>query len=172
MRIQRGDPEAEEDFVRLYSGRVRGMVAARVYDREAVLEIVDDVLMAVLQAIRRQALRDAHRLSAFVYATARNLINNHIRSRLRTPPTSAIESDLTGPDPVESLERRDRMRKLARILAGLDGRDRTILSLALVGGLGAAEIATRLGMTTEQVRQRKSRAVKRVTLRLRRPSTS
>jgi DNA-directed RNA polymerase specialized sigma24 family protein len=47
-------------------------------------------------------------------------------------------------------------------LARLNRADRGILLLTLVDGLKPAEIASRLGLTAEVVRVRKSRALKKV----------
>jgi RNA polymerase sigma factor (sigma-70 family) len=69
-------------------------------------------------------------------------------------------------DPIGEIEEADRRRLVRSELAALEPRDREIVQLTLVEGLKPGEIAHRLGMSAELVRTRKSRAIKRLTLRL------
>ena len=65
-------------------------------------------MLAVVLALRDGHLREAERLAAFVYGTARNLINNYLRTRSRLPREDPIDDELhlaTMPDPIENTER-------------------------------------------------------------------
>src|SRR5688572_26336514 len=160
-RIRSGEPSAEDELVRLFWDRVLFLVRARTRDREAARDVTQDVMWAVVRALRNGHLREAERLTAFVYGTARNLINNHVRTRSRLPREEPIDAALhvaSMPDPVENNERDALVR---RALEALDSTDRTILLLTLVEGLKPGEIAVRLGLTSEVVRARKSRALKK-----------
>lgn len=161
-RVARGDRTAEELLVRKYSGRVLAMAIARTRDREAARELANDVLMATVQALRNGTVRDKGRLGAFIHGIASNLINNRLRVNSRRPPMDALSDDLPGPDGAELLERDSDLALLHRGIAGLDPRDRQVLTLTLVNGLGPADIARRTGLTEDAVRQRKSRALKRL----------
>ena len=59
---------------------------------------------------------------------------------------------------------------MRRALATLDATDRKILLLTLVEGLKPGEIGARLGLTSEIVRARKSRALKKTIERVKRLS--
>jgi RNA polymerase sigma factor (sigma-70 family) len=169
-RIRDGDPSAEEELARLFTSRVALFAAVRTRDSEAARDLAQEVLLAVVCALRNGHLREAERLSGFVYGTARNLINNYLRNRSRVPTADPIDDtlDLTStPDPVETTERRGLVQ---RALGALDSTDRRILLLTLVEGLKPREIATRLGLTSEVVRTRKSRALKEVTERVKKLS--
>jgi RNA polymerase sigma factor (sigma-70 family) len=160
-RIRRQEPSAEEEFVRLFSGRVAFLVLARTRDREAARDLTQDVMLAVVLALRNGRLREAERLAAFVYGTARNVINNYLRMRGRQPKVDPIDEGLhlaTMPDPIEHTER---AALVQRALGALDSTDRKILLLTLVEGLKPGEIAVRLGLASEVVRTRKSRALKK-----------
>jgi RNA polymerase sigma factor (sigma-70 family) len=50
---------------------------------------------------------------------------------------------------------------MSRLLMSLNAADREVLELALIEGLKPWEIARRLGLTSETVRARKSRAIKK-----------
>jgi RNA polymerase sigma-70 factor (ECF subfamily) len=172
LRLVRRDRAAEEEFVRRFSGRLMAMAVTRTRDPEAAREIVDDVLMATITALRRGTVQDTQRLGAFVHGTAVNLINNHLRSRGRQPRGEPLTDELPGRDGAESQEREADLRLLRRCVLELPERDRDILTHILVNGLGPDEIARRLGMSAEAVRQRKSRALKQLKDILAGPSRS
>jgi RNA polymerase sigma factor (sigma-70 family) len=169
-RIRSREPSAEEELVRLFSDRIAYLVLARTRDREAARDLTQDVMLAVVLALRDGHLREAERLAAFVYGTARNLVNNYLRTRSRLPredPIDAAPYLASIPDPLENTERATLVR---RALGALDSTDRKILLLTLVEGLKPGEIAARLGLTSEVVRARKSRALKKTTERVKRLS--
>ena len=160
-RIRRREPSAEEELVRLFGDRVRVLVLARTRDPEAARDLAQDVMLAVVRALRSEQLREPERLAGFVYGTARNLINNYLRSRSRLPGEDPIDAalHLAGPpDPVDDSERIGLVRCA---LGTLDSTDRKILLLTLVEGLKPGEIGVRLGLSSEVVRARKSRALKK-----------
>ena len=165
-RIRNHDPSAEEELVRLFSRRVACLVIARTRDREIARDLTQDVMLAVVLALRDGHLREPERLAAFVLGTARNLVNNYLRTLRRQPREDPIDPgfDLASmPAEFENTERADLVRQA---LGALDSTDRKILSLTLVEGLKPGEIALRLGLTPEVVRTRKSRAVRKVTERV------
>jgi len=165
-RIRNHDSSAEEVLVRVFSPRVAFLAFVRTHDAEVARDLAQEVLLAVVCALRNGQLHEAERLPGFVYGTARNLINNYLRKRTRLPAEDPIDATLytaSAPDPVENRERRALVR---RALAGLTSTDRRILLLTLVDGLKPTEIAARLGLTSEVVRTRKSRAVKEIVERV------
>ena len=169
-RIRGHEPSAEEELVCLFADRVSVLAFARTRDRELARDLTQDVMLAVVLALRDGHLREAERLAAFVYGTARNVINNYLRTRSRVPRTDPLDVELEAtatPDPVEERERADLVR---RALAVLDATDRQILRLTLTEGLKPGEIAARLGLTSEVVRARKSRALKQTVERMKKLS--
>lgn len=166
-RIRSGELSAEEELVRLFRDRILLLVLARTRDAEAAQDVTQDVMLAAVRALRGGHLRDTERLAAFVYGTARNLINNSLRSRSRLredPIDPALHLAIT-PDRVENSER---VALVRRALGALDSIDRKILLLTLLDGLKPGEIAVRLGLTSEVVRARKSRALKKTIERVKR----
>src|SRR5215468_11211998 len=90
-RIQAGDPLAEEEFVKRYRRGLLVIAGVRTRDREAARDLTQEILIAVLKALREGQLREAEKLSAFVHGTARNIINNYLRVKTRRS-----ETDLDG----------------------------------------------------------------------------
>src|SRR5262245_17321159 len=75
-RIQAGDMAAEDGLVLFFEREVFALLKRRIRDREAARELADDVLMAVVCALRAGRLRDASKIQAFVRGTLRNVANN------------------------------------------------------------------------------------------------
>src|SRR5262245_6369912 len=63
-RVEDGDAAAEETLVVLFEPRIWTLLLARLRDREAARELLADVLLAVLQALRARKLREGERLAA------------------------------------------------------------------------------------------------------------
>ena len=161
-RVREGDPSAEDEVVRAYSARVLVMLTARTGDADAARDLCQDVMMALVRALREGQLRDTDRLSAFVHGIARNTANNFLRTRYRHPSVTPLPESLAADEAGDPAERIERQQFVTRALASVAATDRRILRLTLVDGLKPGEIAVRLGLTGEVVRARKSRALRRV----------
>ena len=161
-RIRRGDRAAEDQLMRLYSARVLAMTIVRIRDRETARELVDDIMMATVTALRRGTVRDTARLGAFIHGTAVNLIHNHLRARCRVPRTEVLGDESLTPDLAEACEKDSDLQELRSCVEQLSTLDQRVLFLSLSEGLKPGEIATRLGLSADVVRQQKSRALKRL----------
>jgi RNA polymerase sigma factor (sigma-70 family) len=138
------------------------MAMARVRDREAARELVDDIMMATVTALRRGTVHDTARLGAFIHGTALNLVHNHLRGRGRIPRGEPMDDEAPTPDLAESCEKDSDMQEVRNCVERLSLQDQRVLSMSLTQGLKPGEIATRLGISAETVRQQKSRALKRL----------
>lgn len=162
-RIRTGDPSAESELVHAFSQRIYVMALARTRDGEAARDLVQEVLIAVLQALRNGTLHEADRLPAFIQGTARNVVNNYLRERSKHPTQVPISPELSASAAPKQLDTAGRLQLVRRALVRLGVVDRKILLLTLVDGLKPAEIADRLGLTPDVIRTRKSRAIRKVT---------
>jgi len=145
-----------------FTQRIFVMAVVRTHDREVSRELVQDVLMAVILALRKGQLQDADKLAAFVHGTARNLINNRLRNQSQQPPMEPLPDDLAQTGLAGQLDDRERVRVLHQALDRLEPEDRRILHMTLVEGRKPGQIAITLGLTSEVVRTRKLRAVRKV----------
>lgn len=161
-RIRQSDTEAETEMVRQFTRRVFVMSFVRTRDREISRELVQDILMAVIGSLRKGQLQDPDKLPAFVHGTARNLINNRLRSEHQRPRLEPLSDDIPKESIIQEFEDAERLRLVHRALETLADEEREILRLTLVEGQKPAEIAGLLGLTAEVVRTRKSRAARRV----------
>jgi len=162
-RVRAGDVGAEEELVRAYRRGVLAIAAARTRDREAALDLTQEVLIAVLKALREGQLREPEKLAAFVHGIARNLINNYLRTRVRRAECELDPERAYVPNLVEELESAERQRLVRLELEGYSTADQQILLLSLVDGHTLIEVAQRLNMSHDAVRARKSRLLRKIT---------
>jgi RNA polymerase sigma factor (sigma-70 family) len=139
------------------------MGVVRTHDREAARDLVQDVLIAVIGSLRKGQLLDPDKLAAFVHGTARNLINNRLRTERQQPQLEPLSENLAQACLSEELEYAERTRLVLQAMNRLGDKDRQILWMTLVEGRGPAEIASSLGLSSEVVRTRKGRAIRKVT---------
>jgi RNA polymerase sigma-70 factor (ECF subfamily) len=161
-RVGSGDGAAEDELVRAWLPRVVAFATVRTQDRDLASELGQDVMLAVLCALREGRMREPDKLPAFVYGTARNLLNDALRRRAREkldplPPDLECARSSSG-----GMEESDRLAAAHQAIDTLDPADRKILLLTLVDGLKPADIGHAVGLSSMVVRQRKSRALKKV----------
>jgi RNA polymerase sigma-70 factor (ECF subfamily) len=169
QRILAGDRSAEDELVSTYRRGVFVIAMARTRDRDAALDLTQEILIAILKALRSGQLRDSAKLAAFIQGTARNLINNYLRTKAHHAEVE-LDDEAYSADPVLELESLERRRLVQRELESFSITDRQILLLSLVDGHSLAEVAQRLNLSHEAVRARKSRAVRKITKKFARMS--
>ena len=158
-----GDREAEQAFAARYLRPVRAMLLARSRNADMTADLVQDVMIEAICALRRGQLREPAKLSSFVLAIARNRLNNHFRSSARTPESLEFPENL--PDlssDTTRVEEQERENLAMSAISSLDPLDKSILQMTLVDGLKPGVIAQRLQLNPDVVRQRKLRATRRV----------
>ena len=159
-RIRSGDAGAENELVRSLSPRIYTMLCARTRDREASRDLLHDVLINVLCAVRNGQLRDPAKLVAFAHGVTRHVAQSFVRGQAgREQPIVEEPISRSAENAVEASERRDLVQQA---LKELDSLDQDILIRTLVDGQKPGAIAGALGLSSELVRQRKSRATRRV----------
>jgi len=169
QRILDGDRSAEDELVSAYRRGVFVIAVARTRDHEAARDLTQEILIAILKALRDGQLRESTKLAAFIQGTARNLINNYLRSKTHHVEIE-LDDEAYSADPVEELESLERRRLVQRELESFSVTDRQILLLSLVDGHSLADIAQRLNLSHDAVRARKSRAVRKITRKFARVS--
>lgn len=159
-RIEQGDPAAEESLVEAYYGRVFAMALVRTGNREVARDLAQEIMLAVLCALRQGRLNDPSGLTGYICATARNRIRYHFRHRKPevSGPPQEIE-DINLPDPEQCFQSEERRQLVLRAITHLSAAEQKILRLTLVEGLKSGEVADRLNLKPEVVRKRKSRAI-------------
>lgn len=158
-----GDREAERAFAARYLRPVRTMLLARSRNPDLTADLLQDAMIEAICALRRGQLREPAKLTPFVIAIARNVLNNHYRTSVRRPESLELPDDL--PDlssATNRVEEQERETLAMHAISSLDAVDRTILQMTLVDGLKPGVIAQRMRLSPDVVRQRKLRATRRV----------
>jgi RNA polymerase sigma-70 factor (ECF subfamily) len=166
-----GDRQAERTFALRYMRPVKAMLLARSRNPDLAADLLQDVMIEALCALRRGQLREPAKLTQFVIAIARNVLNSHFRGEVRRPESLELPDNL--PDlslNSEKAEEQARETLALKAISSLEPLDRTILQMTLVDGLKPGVIAERLRLNPDVVRQRKLRATRRVIDFVRSPS--
>ena len=150
-----------------FAHRLRGFIATRVSDPADA----EDVLQEVFVKLQRSSsqLRDADRLTSWVFRIAQNTIIDHYRSAPRRREISADTSELapTSPGADESLDDQSVVRAeiaacLRPLLEQLPEPSREALELVEFSGISQAQAARELGISVSGMKSRVQRARSRV----------
>jgi RNA polymerase sigma factor (sigma-70 family) len=143
---------------------LRTIVFARVGERQAVDEVMQEVALATVA--QRAPLTDRTRIGAWLYRLAirqallyrrrcgrqRRLLDGYVESH------AAERSDSSGIDPLEHLLQDERREVVRRAMAELPRRDAEILLLKYTETWSYRELAGRLGISESAVEARLHRA--------------
>lgn len=159
-------PPDFEAWFRDHRESVYRYVRFRVPTREVAEDVTSEVFLKALRALRRyDPARSAPR--TWLLRIARNAVTDYLR-RLRRRGALHISLDRVpdlvsrGPSQEERLLREERLRRLFNAAATLRPADQEILSLRYGAGLGNAEIAEALKITSNAVAVRIHRALARL----------
>ena len=161
--IAAGDAAAEDAFVARFLPLVRIMLVTRTRNPDLAQDLLQDVMLGAICALRKGQLRDPARLSWFVRGIARNHLNEHFRGKARQAVSLEFPDRI--PDLGSGRDDAEMNRRETLALAGierLDPTDKAILQLNLVDGLKPGKIAEMLKLNSDVVRQRKLRATRRL----------
>ncbi len=150
--------EAEEALCRSFAPRARLYGRKHLRDEERARDLAQAVMLAVLEAARAGRVEDPARIDRFVLGTCRNVALRMRETERRARPTTHEELDLLGASYVPDVEVID-TGALARCLAHLDARGRTVVYLAFTEGRSAEQIARAIDTTAGNVRVLRHRAV-------------
>lgn len=160
-RAQRGSAQNEpvreelDPFVAVYTQHLRAVSAylARRVDRSAVDDLAADVFAIAWKKRDRvtpgEELPWLYRIASFVVANHRRQLASRtsILARITVQDSAPSAEDIVIAD-----------RALAEAWRALSARDREVLALGVVEGLGAGEIATALGISANAASIRLHRA--------------
>jgi RNA polymerase sigma factor (sigma-70 family) len=135
-------------------------------DADAADEVAQESLARAVDAINCPG-RTAN-LGAYVAGIARHVIADHFRARARLVSIESLESAAAGslcdtaPDALSALCSEGEIERVRRALERLPAGDRDLVRLCYYEGLSPAQVATRMGVPPETIRQRKLRALQRL----------
>jgi RNA polymerase sigma-70 factor (ECF subfamily) len=161
-RIRSGETDGMEDLYQLFSKGIRFYLCRQLGPQE-LDDKVHDTFVVVVQAIRRDELRDPQRLMGFVRTIVRRQVAAHIdwvvhirREQIDMESTIRI-ADPHG-NPEERAIFRQRADLINRVLLELSERDREILTRFYLHEQDQDQICSEMVLTETQFRLLKSRA--------------
>lgn len=160
-----GDPDAWEQLYRRLYPKLRGYLVLRVGHAQA-----EDALSETMTRAVRGI--DDYRpgpsgFDAWVFGIARRVAADHHRrtGRLRRQDLTAAAMEPTihlGPEPGEVVLAEEDRAELRKAFDKLPPRDREVLALRVVAGLGTEDVAAVLGKAPGAVRTAQTRALQRL----------
>ena len=155
-------PALDVDLELLRSG-IRLMALRAGLDSDAADDVAQESMARAMDVFRNPE-RTAN-IGAYVAGIGRHVIADHFRVKSRTVSIHAVDSDTLRHDGVDALSALCAESDVVRVrdaLAELADDDRELLRLCYFEGLTPSEVAARLGVPPERIRQRKLRALLRL----------
>ena len=152
------DPDPAEIVLKYWpqiSYRVRNSIGQATPDCE---DVASEILVGVIEALRREKFRGESSLGTFIYAITTNKIIDHIRQKKRPP--NEIPEPGHAFDPYVHVESQERIRLVAGAIRKLKPRYADILYLHYYLDVPQSEIAAIYGLSTGRMNTliRKARA--------------
>jgi RNA polymerase sigma-70 factor (ECF subfamily) len=133
-KIREGDPDAWQQLIDRYEGRLRAFVSLRLNDRSDCEDVVQEAFIGFLTSLPHfDPNRD---LSTYLFSIAAHKLTDHLRKQGRRPWEATSDSDASG-----------------RPLDEMPGRARPASSIARSGEAHMAEERVLAEALTELIRQ-------------------
>lgn len=152
-----GAKEAEAALYRRFARRVELYGLRHLSSRDAARDLVQQVLMTVLSALRAGRVRDPATLPSFVLGTCRN-VSSEMRRKDRRQAQIAERGTPDETVSLPALSESDVVR-LFGCMAALAEREATVVRMSFWEDREADEIGARLGVSAGNVRVIRHRAV-------------
>ncbi len=152
--------EAEAELASRLAPRIRLYGLRHLRQEAAAQDLVQEVLVITLEALRSGRVREPERLASFVLGTCRMVVAAHRRGeRRREQLLAAFGEALAPPPPPAPMVDRER---LVDCLSRLSERERTVIVETFYAERGADEIARELGTSAGNVRVVRHRGLARL----------
>ncbi len=167
-RVRERDPEAMNEFFDAYYDRVFAYVARTIGGGEIAEDLTQEVFLRLHRSLER--LDPDRDPSAWVFTVAINLVRDHWRSREHRQRHAQTDLDTLGVHPEgrvedvahDRLEQQERDALLQQAMMQLGEQDRQLIVMRSYEDLSSDELAKLLDTKPGAIRQRFSRALKRL----------
>ena len=152
------DRAAEAELFRRIAPRIRLYGLRHLRDQHAADDLVQQVLITALEALRAGRLRESDKLTSFVLGTCRMTVLDLRRNRQRKERLlEQFGTDLLAPVPpsMPSLDR----EQLTRCVQSLKERERAVIVMTFYDEQTGADVARFLGASEANVRVIRHRAI-------------
>jgi RNA polymerase sigma-70 factor (ECF subfamily) len=159
-RVASGDRVAEEEVCRRMGPRIRLYGLRHLRSPAAADDLMQQVLLTTLEALRAGRLRETEKLAPFVLGTCRMTVSDQRRTAQRQGALLQEFGDMLVPAQRDTTPI-DRGR-LARCVQALKERERSVVVLTFYDERTAADSGQALGLSEANVRVIRHRAIKQL----------
>ena len=149
-RTREGDTTAFDELVRAYMRQVFQVAYRVVGHREDAEDLVQDCFIAAYQYL--DSFDETRPFGPWITRIVLNRGANLRRSRARRAMEPETDAVSTAPSALDEATRTEAREKLAEVLAGLNERQRVIVTMFDVDGMTSTEIGERLELAPGTVR--------------------
>lgn len=159
-RVASGDRAAEAMLCERFVPAIRLFARRRLRTKDAVDELVQDVLLIFVEAMRRGAVEDPERIGGFVLGICRNLARDRAKQRERREQlVEQFGADLVPLDADAPSTGTDETMRLEDCVSSLSLRARTLLHLSYYESKSHHEIAAELEVSEANARVMRHRTI-------------
>jgi len=158
-----GKHSAVETDLELLRSGIRLMALRAIGDPDVADEVAQETMARAVEVLRCPEKTDS--LGAYVAGIARHVIADHFRSKARTVSLEDVAQETLlddVADPLAVLCSAGELKQVREALTTLSHDDRELVHLVYFDGLTPTELAQRMGVPPERIRQRKLRALQRL----------
>ena len=155
------DREAEAELFRRMAPRIRLYGLRHLRDEHAADDLVQQVLITIIEALRAGRLREPEKLASYVLGTCRMTVLNLRRGvsrKERLLEQYGTELPVAAEAPAPQLDR----DLLVRCVEGLKERERTVVVMSFYDEQTSADVAGFLGVSEANVRVIRHRAIRQL----------
>ena len=162
LNIQNGQSEAEGALYEKYSAKVYYLALRESKSSHDAEDVRAETFLRLLQAIRRNQIRSADALPAFILGVTRNVLRElYARRNQGGEVVELFPEHLSTPSHERMLLDREVRVAVQKTLDRLKPREQAVLRMHFYEELPTEEIAARTAIPSERIRLVKSRALKR-----------
>ena len=159
-RIAAGHWEAETEMCRRMAPRIRLYGLCHLRSAAAADDLVQQVLLKTIEALRAGRLREPEKLAPFVLGTCRMTVLDLRRTARRQEELLEEFGSMLVPEPVPMPTLDD--DQLARCVGALKERERSVVVMTFYDDQTGAEAARFLGISEANVRVIRHRAIQQL----------
>ena len=153
-RLAAADPETERHFTSYFSELILIKLRSRQYGRQAIEDIRQETFLRVLQAIRRNSIREPERIGAYVNSVCNNVVLEFFRADAKLTLMEDGPPDLpdTSADSEQELVSRERQAQVRSVLSRISAKNRQLLSAVFLEERPNAEVCKQFGVDQNYLR--------------------
>jgi RNA polymerase sigma-70 factor (ECF subfamily) len=160
-RIGVGEREAEAELFHRMAPRIRLYGLRHLRDVHASEDLMQNVLITIIEALRQGRLREPEKLASFVLGTCRmTILDLRHGAQRKERLLEQFGLDLLGS--CESITPHFDQERLARCVQSLNERERSVVVMTFYNEQTGADVASFLGVSEANVRVIRHRAIRQL----------